>query len=153
MIRKLGLSVWLFCIFASVGWGQELGKVVSIQQAQIQKHEQNLQKLDQNVQNIAAKDSSTSAMQQIQAQAICTALKPGEGWTFAVSRSDPGQTCAQICGKLTEPQAGTLSCFNALHIYAANNPASTPQTIGLKTYRYNNCNGLSFGPNYCCCGN
>lgn len=90
---------------------------------------------------------------QVLAEATCTALKVGGGWTFAVPRPCSGTApdCATLCASLTEAQAGTLSCFNSLHIYG-NQPAEAVSTLGLKTHRYNACGG-GCGPNYCCCGN
>lgn len=57
---------------------------------------------------------------QILAQATCTAMRSNTGFTFAVQRLcvRGGQSCAEICEGLSEQQAGNLSCFGALHIYA-----------------------------------
>jgi len=90
---------------------------------------------------------------QILAEATCTAMNTKSGWTFAVRRpciTGSQTTCAHICNGLSESQAGQLECFNSLHIYGRQ-PASSTSTIGLKTYRYNNCFHTSCGPNYCCC--
>lgn len=90
---------------------------------------------------------------QILAQATCTAIRPGTGFTFAVKRfcDRRSNSCARICGRLSERQAGYLSCFGALHIYA--NPFfSEEETLGLKTLLQTDCNVTACGPNYCCCG-
>lgn len=91
---------------------------------------------------------------QILAQATCTALRPGNGFTFAVKRPcERGQpSCAEICGQLEDRQAGVLSCFGALHIYA--NPFfSESETLGLKTFLQTTCGVTACGPNYFFCGN
>jgi hypothetical protein len=136
----------VFMIVGTTALAQNESKVIAIQQAQIQK-------MDRNLQQVAGPGQYNSVMQQIQAQATCTAIRPSGGWVFAVTRTDGSQSCDQLCTQLTEGQAGKLSCFNALHIYAANNAATENQALGFKTYRYNSCSNLSFGPNYCCCGN
>ena len=86
---------------------------------------------------------------QLLAQASCTALQPGSGWTFAVARpcSSSALSCAEICNHITEAQAGPLECFNSLHIYS-NNPFEDTTTLGFKVYKYNSCGG-GCGPNYC----
>lgn len=90
---------------------------------------------------------------QVLAQAACTALKSEGGWSFAIRRdcNNFAADCNTLCSNITEEQAGRLRCINSLHVYP-NQPHSAPATIGLKTYRYNNCGG-GCGPNYCCCGN
>lgn len=90
---------------------------------------------------------------QILAEAACTAMRPTHGWTFAVQRrcSNYAPDCAKVCNYIYEGQAGWLTCFNSLHVYA-NQAATGTEVLGLKTYRYNGCGG-SCGPNYCCCGN
>ncbi len=91
---------------------------------------------------------------QILAQATCTAMRPEQGFTFAVQRICERElpSCAEICGNLFEQQAGNLSCFGALHIYA--NPFFTADaTLGLKTMKQTSCDVTACGPNYCCCGN
>jgi len=89
---------------------------------------------------------------QILAQATCTAMRKGAGWSFAVQRvcSSAGATCSQVCAALTESQAGQLKCFNSLNVYG-NREHSNAMNVGLKTYKYNGCGG-GCGPNYCCCG-
>ncbi len=90
---------------------------------------------------------------QILAQATCTALRPDAGFMFAVKRfCERGEpSCAQICRGLSERQAGRLSCFGALHIYA--NPFfNEAETLGLKTLLQTSCDVRACGPNYCCCG-
>jgi hypothetical protein len=90
---------------------------------------------------------------QILAQATCTAMRPDTGFTFAVQRICEGgaPSCAEICGNLSEQQAGDLSCFGALHLYA--NPFFTAdETLGLKTLKQTDCGVTVCGPNYCCCG-
>ncbi|ETX00059.1 MAG: hypothetical protein ETSY1_12725 [Candidatus Entotheonella factor] len=91
---------------------------------------------------------------QILAQATCTALRPDTGYTFAVKRicDRRSDSCAQICSRLSERQAGDLSCFAALHVYA-NSFFSEEETLGLKTLLQTSCNVSVCGPNYCCCGN
>ena len=87
---------------------------------------------------------------QILAQAMCAALS-GNGFAFAVPRDcGGGTTCAALCASLSEAQAGTLSCINAVHVYA-NQPATAVETLGLKTYVYGSCADTNCGPNYCCC--
>ncbi len=91
---------------------------------------------------------------QILAQATCTAMRPGTGFVFAVQRicTRGVPSCAQICGSLFERQAGDLSCFGALHVYA--NPFFTAdEMLGLKTLKQTNCGVRNCGSNYCCCGN
>lgn len=95
-------------------------------------------------------DRFNEVARQTQAQATCRALAPTH-WSFAVERSCPGdRTCREICSSLSESQAGKLSCINSLHVYA-DAPSSTAESLGLKTYRYNDCNARSCGPNFCCC--
>jgi hypothetical protein len=89
---------------------------------------------------------------QMLAEATCTSLNTRGGWTFAVRRNcgHRARTCAHVCRK-REAQAGSLSCFNSLHIY---HKMATPHTgrTGMKVYKYNGCGG-GCGPNYCCCRN
>ncbi len=139
----LGLILFVVSWSASA---QSANKIAAVQQAQIQK-------MNQDYQRLAGPDQSNSVLHQIQAQATCTAIRPGGGWVFAITRTDGTKTCDQLCSQQTEGQAGRLSCFNALHVYAGNNAAAGGQTLGFKTYRYNSCLNLDFGPNYCCCGN
>lgn len=91
---------------------------------------------------------------QILAQATCTAMRANTGFVFAVQRfCEPDQpSCEQICRGLSEQQAGGLSCFGALHIYA-NRFFHEPETLGLKTLVQTSCEVSACGPNYCCCGN
>jgi Skp family chaperone for outer membrane proteins len=88
---------------------------------------------------------------QLIVEAACIAMRPGNGWTFAVRRNCGSQykTCAQVCASSRESQAGTLQCFNAIHMYQ-NQGSRSNHVSGLKTYRYNGCGG-GCGPNYCCC--
>jgi len=105
----------------------------------------------------ALKYDRMNVLGQMQAQATCTALMAAhtttaKGWTFAVQRKCGGgaPTCEQVCGGMKESQAGSLKCFNSLHIYS-NKPWSAVSKVGLKTYVYGACGG-GCGPNYCCCG-
>lgn len=89
---------------------------------------------------------------QILAQATCTAMRPDTGFVFAVQRicTRGVPSCAEICGNLSERQAGNLSCFGALHVYA--NPFFTAdEMLGLKTLEQTGCGVTNCGPNYCCC--
>ena len=99
------------------------------------------------------KFDQSQILAQILAQASCTALKPSGGWTFAVQREcgSSAPSCDEVCKSLKEGQAGQLSCFNSLHIYA-NQPFTSTAELGLKVHKYNGCGG-GCGPNYCCCGN
>lgn len=142
---RLVLS-FIILAFSTALAAQVDGRVVAVQQAQIQK-------IDRDLEQLASRNQFNGVLQQIQAQATCTAIRPGIGWVFAVTRTNGAQTCDQLCSQQTEGQAGRLSCFNSLHIYAINNAAPKDQAIGFKTYRYNTCAYLDFGPNYCCCGN
>jgi hypothetical protein len=103
----------------------------------------------------------TSLLVQLQAQAACAAIgNPSvRGWVSAVPRQcDPnGATCATICANVGQrasdsqrQNAGSQSCFNALHIYT-NNPSTELGAPGLKTYVYNSCGNTGCGPNFCCC--
>mmetsp|Transcript_63427 Transcript_63427/g.150315 ORF Transcript_63427/g.150315 Transcript_63427/m.150315 type:complete len:104 (+) Transcript_63427:188-499(+) len=95
---------------------------------------------------------------QEEAQATCTALAPHgkNGWVYAVKRvCGEARNCEQVCGDLSESQAKgsgykNLSCLNSLHIYG-NQPWTSYDKVGLKTYRYNSCKSGGCGPNYCCC--
>lgn len=108
------------------------------------------------VQSFGTADSGPySERNQSLAQAVCTALSPKVGWVFAVPRecSDQVASCADICKSQSgkDVQATHLSCFNSIHIYD-NKPASKISSLGLKTFKYNDCAGAFCGPNYCCCG-
>jgi hypothetical protein len=108
------------------------------------------------VQSLGTADSGPySERNQSLAQAVCTALSPKVGWVFAVPRecSDQVASCADICKsqKGKDNQAKNLACFNSIHIYD-NKPASKISSLGLKTFKYNSCDGAFCGPNYCCCG-
>lgn len=101
-------------------------------------------------------------LEQMQAQAICTAISPTSvSWISAVRRKCDNTvvaTCEQICANLgtTAPDyqrrnAGTQSCINSIHIYSEPDISTVDFVPGLKTHRYNSCTNTQCGPNYCCC--
>ena len=96
--------------------------------------------------------SQQDMLAQLQAQAACVGMRGAATFVFAVPRSCNANTpsCATICSQNSEPQAGGLSCFNALHIYG-NATTDDLNVDGLKTVIYNSCANTSCGPNFCCC--
>ncbi|MBO6756488.1 MAG: hypothetical protein JJ902_09195 [Roseibium sp.] len=96
---------------------------------------------------------------QIHAQATCVALAKHNAWITAVPRlcQTDSISCQQVCAAIGDTTkdsqlkgASNRYCEAAIHIYQ-NLPSSEINSVGLKTYKYPNCNNNSCGPNYCCC--